>query len=572
MEAETQSLVRMKLSIFVLALVFSLVPASGLWAQSPPETGVDVLDRERAAEPPRPRSLPRMRIGDDGAPAGEAPDVEVLLRSLSVDGATVFTEEELLAPYKGLYGQSVSFAMINGIVLELTKKYRDSGYILSQVLLPPQDVDQAAADIRLAAIEGFIASVEYEGDRKLAEALKGRAASAEARLTSQRPLNHRQFEREMLLMQDLPGLKVSSYFKKSNVPGGTVLVLKVERGHYVSGSLGWGDYGTGSAGPGMWTGSLSLDSWPLAGLKSSISYLQANNRNEYWSLGFTASYMAASGLSVSGSASFSDSPEPDTVFASLFDYKTKSRTLAVNASYPVIRTRDLNLSFGAGFEHRDSSSDILGGRYKEDRLRTLSFNADVDFSDELGGVTQLIATYSVGLDAFGATDRSPLASNELAPANFNKIDLFAYRDQRLPAGFSVLLTAQAGFSDRILASYHKFSFGGQRFGRGYESGALEGDNTLAFSLEPRWTRYLTERLALQPFAFYDSGSVWSHAMDELAPRRESGASWGGGLRVWGHAGPSYFPDFRVALMIGEPIHKTSEEDGTRCVLTADLYF
>jgi hemolysin activation/secretion protein len=270
--------------------------------------------------------------------------------------------------------------------------------------------------------------------------------------------------------------------------------------------------------------------------------------------------------------SYSGSPEPGTEFARLFDYKTKSRTLTVNLSYPVVRSRDMNLSFGVGYEHRDGSSELLGESFTEDRLRTLTLSADFDFSDEYGGVTQLIATYSYGLNAFDATDRDLRASNTLAPAKFNKFDLFFYRDQRLPLGLSLLLTAEVGFSDRILASYHKFTYGGQRFGRGYDSGAFERDNAFLYSLEPRWTHYLTESLALEPYAFYDHGELWDKSSLPRQPDRASGASYGGGLRVWGRAGPVGAPDFRVTFLVGSPIHKISSEDATRYVLTADLYF
>ena len=92
----------------------------------------------------------------------------------------------------------------------------------------------------------------------------------------------------------------------------------------------------------------------------------------------------------------------------------------------------------------------------------------MDFSDALGGVTQIIPTIYRGLNVFDATNESLDASNSLAPAEFWKFGIYVSRNQQLPYNFSVFTAAEAQFSDASLSSYNKFFLGGSQFGRGYD--------------------------------------------------------------------------------------------------------
>jgi hemolysin activation/secretion protein len=556
--------------IFVLFMALALLSclSENSWAQT---SSLEILDRERARTQPAPRSQPQLRIEEDRQPSPVDATIQFVLKSIVIEGATVFPADEFQTSYLQFYNQRISFETLNAITAELTKKYRDQGYLLSRVILPAQDVDQQAAEIRLLAIEGFIASIQYEGDADLVAMFKKRFSAVEQKLLEKKPLKHADFEREMLLLQDLPGLKVSSRFQEAPVQSGSILVLELEK-KALSGNVSLSNSGTGSAGPGLISASVSLNSLPLLGLSSTVYYSQAAHIKEYFSITLSEAYQFVNGLTVSASYAHSYSPEPDTDFARLFDYKTKGKTLNLNVTYPLIRSRDLNLSLGLGYEHRNSDSDLLGEHYNHDRLRTLSFNTNFDFSDEVGGVTQLIATISQGLDVFGATNHDPESTNPLAGAKFIKGDIYFSRNQQLPLNLSFLLAAELMVSDSVLSSYNKFSFGGGQFGRGYDSGTIEGDNAFAISFEPRWTHYFNDKLTLQPFAFIDYGVVWTNQSLPETPSREHGASFGGGLRFWGHVGSDKLPDFNLSAFVGKSLKKIDEENSTKFVVQATFIF
>ena len=559
----------LKQRLFLLAFLLFVAGVSPVLAAS----GVDVIDREREQTRPQPQARPRMQVLEDGKAAPELQERSVLLRSLQVSGATAFGQNELLAPYRSLIGSRVPFARIQGIAAELTKKYRDAGFLLSRVIVPAQEIDEDGADVRLAVVEGYIESVQYSGDDRVLERFKRYFASAEADLLGQRPLNHRVFERHMLLMQDVPGLEVTSRFEQGSAQGASVLHIEVQQ-DTLDGNLNWGNTGTDESGPGMFGASLSLNTLPLLGNQTTVSYTQANDYREYWSFRVAESYQFSNGFSLNASWMYSESPRMDSDFARTFDYETSSSTLNLGMSYPIIRSRDMNLSAGLGYEHRNSEADLEDRRLTKDRLRSLNLHANFDYADALGGVTQIIPTLSHGLNIFDASDHSDEATNTLAPADYWKFDLYISRNQSLPKDFSVLAAAELQLASDSLASYNKFSFGGSNFGRGYEPGVLEADNAFALFLEPRWTWHLAERTSLQFFAFIDYGVLWTSESVAGTPDRLEGASAGGGFRFWGHFGPQAVPDFNLSAYVGQPLIVADEKDGreTRFVVQVGLSF
>ncbi|MDL2207166.1 hypothetical protein LJB82_00410 [Desulfovibrio sp. OttesenSCG-928-M16] len=536
--------------LFLFMLVFFLSVNAAQAAN------IDVMDRQRQ-QAPEPKSLPPVRISEDAATPGQDQSVRFTLGSLSVEGATVFTEAELLAPYRGKFGSPISFNDLNGIAAEMTKKYRDAGYLLSRVLLPAQDADPLMAQIRLIAVEGYIASVEYSGDTGFVSRFKDYFSSVEQKLLGKKPLKHKDFEREMLLLQDLAGVKISSHFKEAPVQGGSILVLEVER-DLLDGSVGWGNTGTDSSGPSIYSASLGISTLPI-GARTSVSYSQAEDIQEYYSIQVGQSYQFSNGLLASFSYAFSESQKPDSQFARFFDYETRSDTFSLGLSYPLIRSRDMNLSLGASYDHRNSYADLLDARYTSDRLRSLTVNANFDFADEWGGLTQIIPSVTQGLNIANATNKHTGSASPLAGAQYIRGNLYLSRNQQLFSNASLFVSGSGQISDSHQASYNRFMLGGSQFGRGYDPGVIEHDNGAAFSIEPRWTFYPTEKSAIQPFAFYDGGTVWASRELEGIKDQEHLSSAGLGIRFWGHLGDERLPDFNFSFFVGKPLEKVRNE-------------
>ncbi|MDR2456423.1 MAG: BamA/TamA family outer membrane protein [Deltaproteobacteria bacterium] len=564
--------IKLKVILVLLTLLLSLflAPAKPALAQSPPESGVETLERDARQAPPAPLSRPKLSVaaGQDDQPVYDL-GATFTLSSVEVKGATAFSSEELAAPYANLLGGAVGFGDIQRMCDEMTRRYREAGYILSQVILPPQEVDPDNAAITLSALEGFVSEIVWQGEEELAKEAAAYFAKSAAYLTSMRPLKLSAVDRAINLLQDAPGLKASSTFDRSEVPGASVLVISVER-DLAGGSISVSNSGTESSGPVIISSSFFFAGLPAIGFQTTIGYTQALDYREYYSISLAENYVFSNGLSLTASYAFGESQKPGTEFAKLFDHATKSHTYSLSASYPVIRGRDLNLGLSLTLAGRDSSAEILSAPFTLDKLRTASFGANLDFSDELGGVTQLSLTLTQGLKAMGATHLDPESSSPMAPADYSRANLYAYRQQQLPLGLSLTAAGEIQLAGTILPSYELFSLGGQLFGRGYDSGTLESDNGAAGYLELRRPIRLSSDVSLTPFAFIDGGVVWTKGRTEGVDPRQELASYGFGLSL--SARTKAISNLSLSLFLGKPLKAVDDQSGERIVAALSARF
>ena len=182
-----------------LAPWMGLLLAAGVaWGQSPPGQ----FEREFQREPePRVPPEPIVPAGaEERAPAG-ADQVRFVLTAVEVDGVTVYPAAEIRAAYADLLGTEITLARVYDLAAALTRKYRNDGYVLSQVVVPQQAI--RAGSVRLQAIEGYVASVRLEGE------VLGPRADLDAytdRIRASRPLRAADLERYLLLINELAGV------------------------------------------------------------------------------------------------------------------------------------------------------------------------------------------------------------------------------------------------------------------------------------------------------------------------------------------------------------------------------
>lgn len=267
------------MSLF-FACSISLMPLT--FAQAADSTVI--LDRERNRERPAPLSQPKPQVDEGTQHTMPIEQGAVLtLRSLSVTGATAFTEEQLIAPYRPLFGKEITYERLRSISQEMTKKYREAGYILSRVVMPSQEADPANADIQLTAVEGYVDAVTYSGDSRVLNRFKSYFSSVEKDILRMKPLKHSSFERHMLLMKDVPGIEISSRFERGEHPGASKLHIDVQ-GDLLEGSINMGNTGTEETGPTLGSVSIGVNTLPLIGNKATVTYTQAADMNEYHSM------------------------------------------------------------------------------------------------------------------------------------------------------------------------------------------------------------------------------------------------------------------------------------------------
>lgn len=533
-QPETPRPVRWRSRTIQLCLVsLGLIAAESwpAWGQTPPTVpgSVEPGRIEQEFQPGRePRSEPRE---EEGAPAIEAPagaeEVRFVLQRIDVVDSTVYYNADFAPLYEDLIGQEVTLADIYAVANDATAMYRGDGYILSLVVVPPQQVQGGVVQLR--AVEGFVDQVIVTGD------IPGSADYLERigrQIAEERPLNTRDLERYLLLIGDLPGIDARGFLGPSEtVPGASDLEIRVEHDP-VDGFATADNRGSRFIGPYLF----------------SVGLTENSNLGQYESLSFQASTAAEpdelkygrfgaslpvgiEGTAFNFSASYSESVPGFTLEP--FDLDTSAFTWDLGVTHPVIRTREENLLVGLTFTWRDTRTNFQDNVFSDDEIRSISAFASYDFVDDWLGVNLIEVSATFGLPIFGASSQGEAdLSRPEASGQFAKFNATLTRLQRILPGLALLASATGQVSTRALLSSEEFGFGGFDFGRGFDPSEITGEHGIATKLELQYGEPLDNEIltSYQVYTFFDSGFVWNDdAVTDAAD--DNRASAGVGVRA-----------------------------------------
>lgn len=446
-----------------------------------------------------------------------------LLGKVVIEGATVFTSDEMRPAYSEFLNRRVTSADLTAIVDRLTKQYRDAGYALSRALIVPQDVDDGV--VQISIVEGWIDQVEIRGSATDHADLMPYTRA----LVAERPTRLATMERQLFLMADQRGISITDSVVNEITPGSgrysLVIQAEIDRFQAIA---GMDNYGSTSVGP--------LQAWATAYANGAftgqdtlaLSASAAANDPKEWRYGELAYDTAlGNGLSLGGYVSYG-AFEPDGADA-LVDTEGDTFIGGLRAIYTFYRTRDTDIRATARATLRNGNEDdVLGPNYR-DRTRTLAAGVRAYRRNVFGGTLNGGVEIEKGLAVLGASSKGDtLLSNADGDPTFGRIsaDLSWYRPLGHNWALSLAFSGQRAF-DPLLSS-QEFYLGGSYVGRGYDTGELSGDDGFGGSLEVQYGRKTTYHWlkSWQIYAFYDGGAVWNRGGG-----RQSLTSAGAGLRL-----------------------------------------
>ena len=544
----------------VVALGGLVVPAARAASPLPGPANPGRIE-QRFKPQPVPKAAPEITIPGPEAPMppAEALKIHFTLSAVILDGSTVYKPADLTPLYASLIGKEISLAEVFALRDAFTAKYRRDGYILSQVIVPPQKVTGGVVHLR--AVEGYVAKVSIQGD---ARDSRGLIAAMAERIKASRPLTQTVLERYVLLMQDLPGTSVRTVLRPApNRPGAADLDLVVTH-RTVTGYAEVDNHGSRAIGPLQALVGINLNS--LFG-RDEQTALQLATVNPVHELQYAAlqhdEVLTPEGTRLLLSATYSHS-EPGGALVGL-NPLGNSLILRAGVDYPVIRSLARTLRVGAAFTALDKRVELLGTQFSNDKVRYLSLTTSYDVADTLLGdsrpaSTLMRAELSQGLDILGATRTgSPNLSRANGHSDFTRLYAELTRTQTLAGRFGLALAAAAQVAAAPLLSAEQFGLGGNRFGRGYEPSEILGDNGLAGSIEARYDLPAgnTQLTSPQVYVFYDVGKVWNIAPAAGQPQSQSLASAGLGLRF------GLFRQISADIELAKPLTRDIASRGNR---------
>jgi hemolysin activation/secretion protein len=530
------------------ALAIAIVSTAAI-AQVIPPSAQPGRERERFTQPPAPQAQPGgppVSLPSTVAPPG-AEKIKLVIRSVRVVGSTVYSAAQLEPLYADLLGSETTLATVYEIARRITAKYGADGYVLSRAIVPPQQLNPKGVNVRIQVIEGWVDKVEWP--KKLSR-YRDFFSDYAAKIIAERPVNIRTIERYLLLANDLPGLKFSTSLRPSTTQtGASTLVVEVTE-KPIDANARVDNRGTPSRGPYQFLTSATLNNILGQHEALTVSYAGVSplKQLQYIS-GYYKQVLTSEGLTafVDGSYSWG---KPGTQELEALEFSTRSTILEAGAFYPVVRSRERNLTLTGLVFMSDNYSDVLGAPFNVDRLRGFRGKADADIADSLQGINQFNLTVSQGIEGLGSTDNgNPLASRAAGRVDFNKIEGTIGRTQPLPGRFSAYASLYGQYAFTPLLSSEQCGYGGRFFGRAFDPSQMLGDSCwealgeLRYDLPPAVPQITQAQL----YAFTDYGRLYTREPAVGTDASTHGASAGAGLRL------SVLKNFNTDLQVAKAI-------------------
>lgn len=451
-----------------------------------------------------------------GAAQAKLKLVEVILV-----GNTAVATADLAALWQPLLGKEISLADVFGVAAAVSAGYRERGFVLSQAVVPKQDLDVAGAKVQIQVLEGFIGKVSVNGQPPAA------LASYLSPIAAERPATLATLERQLLLVNELPGVQGRANLKAGSAPNASDLDLELQRTAY-RGSVLVHNRIAPSQGDVRIEADVTangfLGHFDRHNLRLSSSGSERTNQ-----LSYSADVpLGSSGLKAQLGASASKSA-PKVVVDNL---DTRSHNAFAGLSYPVLRSRQTNLDLRAQLTGYNNYSETLGFRTSEDRIRAVRVGLSADYADAMGGVNLLDLEFSKGLSGMGASDPSDPLLNGAEPA-FSRTTVYLARLQSLGGAWSLLGAVTAQTSADKLPSAEQLGLGGETFLRGFDPSEVIGERGYAAKLELRFNADFSA-WSTTWYAFADAGTVKRRRVGD-SDLSSSLTSAGVGLRFSGPA-------------------------------------
>jgi len=506
-------------SLFTFATI-SLISSGQSFAQV--DAGALQQGLEKQLPLPSPLALPEPERGSSG-PVGKAKEGEVrfTVNQFELEGVKILPEAEVQAILKPWVGTPVSFEDLQSACDAIAELYRKKGYTV-QAILPPQKI--ANGVVKIVITEAKLGKVTVETPQGPTRFGKDRAAEY---ITYANPvgdpLNMQNLERAIVILNETPGVMVSSQLEQGEKDGEVDVRLQLTQPSALQGRVEANNYGSRTTGANQGVFALSLNN-PM-GYGDSISLNGIASQGSQYVQGAYSLPVSPNGLRLGLAGTF-------------LNYKNVSNyaynggtgdawTTGLSAAYPLVRSQGANLNGTVNYDvksynNRNTVSNTLTSAYN---INNLSAGLSGNFVDGIGygAINSGSVTLVLGhLDILGINQNAYLgASNNygmyyvpntnpaiyqtLTPSNFFKATFSANRTQELVEdGATNLYAAISGqFASVNLNTAEQFYLGGPYGVRAYPVAQSGGSQGGIFTIELR--HKLQEKFTLT--SFFDAGVI-----------------------------------------------------------------
>lgn len=203
--------------------------------------------QQNLPRPALPQSTPIIQVPAE-TPAPEKKQkkssLKIVVKEFKFSGNKQFSDDILAAQVAYLTGHEVGMRELNEAVGTIRNYYRQRGYLLTQVYLPTQDLQKSTdkeAVVELSILEGTLGDVKAEAGEGLDQPFF--QSLSEYGLNKGDVLNERNLVRNIMVMNGLPGIQVTSQLNPGEAVGSSDVAIAVEPKVKYSGFVTANTYG-----------------------------------------------------------------------------------------------------------------------------------------------------------------------------------------------------------------------------------------------------------------------------------------------------------------------------------------
>ncbi len=481
------------------------VLAIGQGAIAAPLVGAGGQIQQIPRTPTPERSIPDIRVGQgekalDAGPAGP----KVLVQSLHVTGQTLYSEAELIAAAGFTPGGQMDLRDLRTMAAKITDFYNRRGYFVAQAYVPAQDIQNGA--VTIVVIEGHYGKIGLDNRTNLSNHL---ARSVLSGLNSGDVVAIGRLERRLLLLSDIPGVRVKSTLSPGADVGTSDLTVALTPGPRFSGSIDADNAGNRYSGAYRLGGTLNINDPTGHGDLITLRALSSFDGLNY---GRAAYQMQVRDATV-GVSYAALNYRLHGVFAPL-DASGTAQIASVFASYPLVRSYDNNLYLLGAFDHRmyrDKLGAIPSVVDKNANAFTLGLSGDHHDTFAGGGWNQFSVGYTFG-DLNIRTPAARLIDLGAARTNggYGKLSYSVSRLQTVHGPLSIYGLIRGQVASKNLDISEKMELGGAYAVRAYPEGEIFADDGFVATIEARLLLPPAPKPfpgRLQLIGFFDVGSA-----------------------------------------------------------------
>ena len=429
--------------------------------------------------------------------------MRVSVKGFKFSGFKGLASDKDLQPLVSEYlGKSLSLSDLETIADKVTLYLKEKGWLLAYVYLPPQDATSGIIEINISQGKS-IGSPSITGDItvRICENLLRRIAEKSCRPGD--PLNTRDIERSVLLMNDLPGIAAQASLAPGSESGSSKLDYRVKEGALFTGVV-WGD-NQGNRYTGSWVGNTILSVNDPFRYGDEIS-LSLNRSEGLVQGGIDYIFPLCVNPGLTGNLSFTGMHYDLLEEFSALNYEGKSYIVDAGLSYPVIRSRKRNITTAVNYDYKTLTDTAANQDIRDRKINRVTFSARGDFQDTFlySGYT----SWKLGVTTGNLHESIKNISLTKAEGSYTRFNLMLSRLQRVleRVTFDISLSSQKALNN--LDSSEKFFLGGPGSVRAYPLGEGSGDEGVLIKTDFSYKIPAPANWGdLQASVFFDAGHI-----------------------------------------------------------------